>query len=814
MPTVPLLMLGERLHERYEVTEVLETNRYGQTCIAKDAAQAGEPLCRIKVFKTLDRDLISLENARKLFAAEAQTLQELGDQNDKLPRLIDYFEQGGEFYLVEEIIPGESIAAHLRPGDPWSEQDVLLMLGDVLTTLKFVHNHQVVHGDINPQNIWQPGDESKFHLANFSLLQKITNSIWQERDRPMPSSKPNLAQSLGTSSLNLDPGSQQNQPGDNNPARAENVQTSNRSKDNKAIDLDDSGFSFSDFELTDLDSAQSSADKSEVRVNAQSQAEQNDREAANNNGIDLDPALDSDLDNGDPNAAKRNSLGIALIANEIGNTNHSATNPRITSDRQLENLTAIGTPSYMPVEQAQEKLQPSFDLYALGITAIQLLTGMHPSRFRYDNKNKEILWQDRSNASYELEEILERMVSADPNLRYGNAESVLADLAPLLKPISPTEITKPALPQLSGLLWRPLALLLLGLALISGGIYVFEPLLSRLRQINITLPRSPFPSTPQPTDLPNPPTDPNNQNNQTQPAFTELQLQTTLIGHAGWVRAVAFLANGNVLVSGSYDRTLRLWSLNEVEAYEVMSKHLGFSSGVNTIATSPDGYTIASGNLDKSIRFWDARSSEPTFVLNGHAGQVLDLDFDPTGLILASASADRTVKLWSLENHENTFTFAGHDAEVTAIAISPDGQTVISGDRNRTIKLWDLNTGQEIRSWQHSAPVRAIAISPDGQTIASGAQDGTIKLWDRQSGQEIMTLTGHTDAVATIAFDRNGQVLASGSHDRTIKLWQPATGNQLQTLSAHQAAVLSLDFNPVDHTLVSSSADKTIMVWQ
>jgi WD40 repeat protein/tRNA A-37 threonylcarbamoyl transferase component Bud32 len=752
MPTVPLLMLGERLHERYEITKVLENNRYGQTCLARDAARSGEPLCKIKVFKTLDSDLISLENARELFFSEAQTLQQLGELNDKLPRLVDYFEEGGEFYLVEELVAAQPIAASLRPGESWSEQDVLLMLGDVLKTLEFIHDRKVVHGDINPQNIWRRDSDNQFCLANFSLRQKITNSIWQQYDRPL--NRPVNGGSSGGSHRFLDEVStSQDQESDNLDSEQ---------------DLDETV----EFEIGDLGSPTNQ---------------------------------DSDqTDAGEPETTGGNRDRVTSETNVINAP------PMLVST--IENLGAIGTPSYMPVEQTQEKLRPDFDLYALGITAIQLLTGLHPSRFRYDNQNKTILWQDRSNASYELEEVLDRMISADPNLRYGSAATVLSDLAALLKPISPTEITNAKLPELSGLWWRPVAILLLAIALLSGGMYVFKPLLSALWQgdIKFELPRFPLPR-PKPANTPNP--DQSSLNRQ-EFKFTNLQQKSTLSGHEGWVRAVKFLKSGHVLVSGSYDRTLRLWNISEQQAYEVMSKHQGFSSGVNAIATSPDGYTIASGNLDKSIRFWDARSAEPTFALNGHEGQILALDFDPTGLLLASASADRTVKLWNLENHNNTYTFTGHDAEVSAVAISSDGKIVVSGDRNRNIKVWDINSGTEIYSWQHTAPIRAIAISPDGKIIAGGAQDGTIKLWDRQTGAELATLSGHTDAIAAIAFNNNGQILASGSHDQTIKLWQPVTGTQLQTLTAHTAPVLSLDFNPVDNTLVSSGADKMIIVWQ
>jgi WD40 repeat protein len=291
----------------------------------------------------------------------------------------------------------------------------------------------------------------------------------------------------------------------------------------------------------------------------------------------------------------------------------------------------------------------------------------------------------------------------------------------------------------------------------------------------------------------------------------ELYVQT---GHAESVSSVAFSPDGKILASGSYDKTIKLWS---VETGAELRTLRGETDAIQSVAFSPDGKTLASGNFEKTIKLWSVETGAELRTLRGHTNIVNSVVFSPDGKILASGSHDGTIKLWSVETGAELRTLREHTSSVHAVysvAFSPDGKT-LAESYGETIKLWNVETGQEIRTLSgHTALVDSVAFSPDGKTIASsGGADNTIRLWNVETGAELRTLHGHTNNVQSVAFSPDGKTLASGSYDKTIKLWSVETGAELRTLRGHTGGIRSVAFLSDGKTLASGSYDNTIKLW-
>ncbi|WP_271255216.1 WD40 repeat domain-containing serine/threonine-protein kinase [Pseudanabaena sp. Chao 1811] len=463
-----------------------------------------------------------------------------------------------------------------------------------------------------------------------------------------------------------------------------------------------------------------------------------------------------------------------------------------------QNGVVLGTPSYMPFEQALGHFTPSCDIYALGLTAIQLLTGLHPSQLVRREDLNLLNWQMGSTVRSELAAILNRMVKHHPEDRYQSAQEVLYDLDNLPSPQINNDFQMPtlAIGENTGR-WAIITVCLLGIGWAT----------LNFQQIQKLFPISTLP-TPKPTVTIAP----------TQPVANPVvnyELRQTLKGHNGWVRAVAFFPNGFSFASGSYDRTLRLWNVRDNQPFETLSKHFGSISGINAIAVHPNGSTFATACIDKSIKLWNFRSGEPVRNLNGHDGQVYSVAYSPDGKTLISASADKTLKLWNWRKGTLLETFEGHQDKVVSVVFHPDGKKFASASFDKTIKIWDISTGTKILTINgHTAPVNAIAFSPDGKLLASGSQDQTVKIWDASTGKLLKTLSGHTGGVLAVAINRDGNVIASGGADKSIRLWDVKTGQSMQVLSNHEAQIFALSFSPKDETLVSGSADRTVKVWQ
>ncbi len=165
-------MIGRLLDQRYQVVQALGEGGFGHTYIAQDTRRPGNPSCVVKHLKPATHDPEFLQTARRLFNSEAETLEKLGS-HDQIPRLLAYFEEDQEFYLVEEFIAGHLLSAELLPGHRWSESQVIQLLQEVLSILEFVHTNGVIHRDIKPDNLIRRSSDNKLVLVDFGAVKQV-----------------------------------------------------------------------------------------------------------------------------------------------------------------------------------------------------------------------------------------------------------------------------------------------------------------------------------------------------------------------------------------------------------------------------------------------------------------------------------------------------------------------------------------------------------------------------------------------------------------------------------------------------------------
>jgi serine/threonine protein kinase len=169
-------MLGQLLDGRYQVLQVLGGGGFGQTYIAQDTHRPGFPKCVVKHLKPVTRSPEFLKTARRLFTSEAETLEQLGN-HDQIPRLLAYFEDNQEFFLVQEFIEGHTLKAELFPNQRLTEDQVIQLLQQVLGILQFIHSHNVIHRDIKPDNIIRRQQDGKLVLIDFGAVKQFQTQL-------------------------------------------------------------------------------------------------------------------------------------------------------------------------------------------------------------------------------------------------------------------------------------------------------------------------------------------------------------------------------------------------------------------------------------------------------------------------------------------------------------------------------------------------------------------------------------------------------------------------------------------------------------
>lgn len=323
------------------------------------------------------------------------------------------------------------------------------------------------------------------------------------------------------------------------------------------------------------------------------------------------------------------------------------------------------------------------------------------------------------------------------------------------------------------------------------------------------------------------------------------QLQQGISGYSDGVRSLVFLPQSPLLVSGGFDRAVRIWDVESNLPHTVLSGHRDW---IFCVAASPDGRWLASAGYERLIYLWPrtpptevldrhgkahlveaAPTAQPEGApirLSGHTSIISGLTFSPDGQTLASCCQESKICLWNIQEQRLVQTLQWQNALAWSVAFSPDGQLLASAHFDRTIQLWDMQSfaehasspqAQHLRTLAgHTGLVWMVAFSPDGQTVISTSNDHTVRLWER-SGEPRRILTGHTNIVRSLAVGprlADGHfTFATGDDDKVIHIWDGQSGELLQRLHGHRGVIHTLAYSPDGAILASASEDGGIRLW-
>jgi len=283
------------------------------------------------------------------------------------------------------------------------------------------------------------------------------------------------------------------------------------------------------------------------------------------------------------------------------------------------------------------------------------------------------------------------------------------------------------------------------------------------------------------------------------------------VGHTGRVTSVAISPDGRYTLSGSGDKTIRLWELSSSRSVRTLEGHSGW---VQSVTFSPDGNFAVSGSDDMTVRVWELASGRCVQTLEGHTRGVNSVAINPEGRYAMSSSGDKTVRIWELASGRCVQTLEEHKRRVKSVGFSPDGRYAVS-DNDNTVQLWELNSGRCVQTLEgHTSWVESATFSPDGRYAVSGSGDRTLRVWELASGRCVRTLKGHNKWISSVALTPTGRYAFSGSRDGTIRVWELVSGRCVHTLEWHTDVVGSVAISPDGRYAVSGSLDKTMRVWE
>ncbi len=177
MPATTAIPEQRLLGDRYQTINILGAGGFATTYLAEDNKKPSHPRCAIKHLTPARRDAAFVDMARRLFNTEAAILERLGN-HEQIPSLLAYFEQNGEFYLVQELIEGKCLDKELDDtAEPWTEKKVVDLLQQMLPVLEYIHERGVIHRDIKPSNIIRRSKDNLFVLIDFGAVKEINPQL-------------------------------------------------------------------------------------------------------------------------------------------------------------------------------------------------------------------------------------------------------------------------------------------------------------------------------------------------------------------------------------------------------------------------------------------------------------------------------------------------------------------------------------------------------------------------------------------------------------------------------------------------------------
>jgi WD40 repeat protein len=262
---------------------------------------------------------------------------------------------------------------------------------------------------------------------------------------------------------------------------------------------------------------------------------------------------------------------------------------------------------------------------------------------------------------------------------------------------------------------------------------------------------------------------------------------------------VAWVPGHRRVMTGGLTGSLLLWDLDRGG---VVKQFLTHDHMVTALRISEDGRYAVSGSADKTVKLWEIDSDVEAIEMRQSMSEILGRGFS------AIVSENK-------EGVPSKRTFRGNNQWVDSVAVSTALGLVVSGGEDNSVRVWDLETGETRGVWLgHEGRVKSIIVIESLGLIASGSFDTTIRLWNISTGEHQRTLRGHTSIVKALAYSNSGDWLLSAGSDGTVCIWDIGSGRCLRTLENLQMPIEDLALREGGDCCIFADRAGVLRMWE
>ncbi|HEY1066610.1 MAG TPA: hypothetical protein VGE52_10890, partial [Pirellulales bacterium] len=325
-----------------------------------------------------------------------------------------------------------------------------------------------------------------------------------------------------------------------------------------------------------------------------------------------------------------------------------------------------------------------------------------------------------------------------------------------------------------------------------------------------------------------------------------------LAGHTKAIYTVAYSPDGKLLITGSFDKTVKIWDRASGRVLRTIADH---KEPVLSVAVSKDGLRFASGGLDKIVKVYDVPVTSPVFDAPNQPAEFTSLSLSRDGKWLLVGDKGKGLRLWNAETNQLVRDYPGVAAEIIATAFSADANTVWAVQNDGVVRGWTREKGEPVGSfvspnlttftaltdnkqfftggsdgvgrvfsWPPQSPagvafvgpsaaVGAVATSFDNQWAAVGTADNRVRIHNLSDGQARHNIDAKS-GIKAVAVSRDNSQVASGGADGSIRFWRVDNGQAANELEAHPGGVRDVAYSPSNQQLASVGEDGIVRVWR